>query len=360
MTSALPAQKEDRVVFTAGAKNFSVRDVIDAAHFRGEIDSHWTELLARLAAEKHAVESEAEVDNSAIDAAAVAFRYEHDLITAEETERWLELRGMTLADFGDHFVRAYWGETFSSEANSTAAPFHQSSAELRQLLAVELILNDQLDPMTTALAWRVAAVEGFDVVSAPVQAERERFTARTGFGAGEIQAWLHGLGRDDLWFEQTLTAEAAFHARCDKLFTEEAQEREIRALRLPLTRFEVETIEFDSRDAASEAVWCVRSDGMSMAEVAQEGRYPYQRTELVLEEISEDLQQKFLSLTPGSILEPIPRDDGFQLARLLGKAEPKLDDPGVRSRVAERILARHFADLTSKCIRMEIMPMSTE
>ena len=98
---------------------------------------------------------------------------------------------------------------------------------------------------------------------------------------------------------------------------------------------------------------------MSMAEVAQEGHYPYRRTELVLEEIAEDLQQKFLSLTPGSVLEPIPREDGFQLARLLGKAEPKLDDPGVRSRIAERILARHFADLTSKCIRWEITPMST-
>jgi len=360
MTSALPAQKEDRVVFTAGAKNFSVRDVIDAAHFRGEIDSHWTELLARLAAEKQATESGAEIDNSAIDAAAVAFRYGHDLITAEETERWLELRGVTLTDFGDHFVRAYWGQAFPSEANSAAPPFHQASMELRQLLAVELILRDQLDAMATALAWRVAAAEGIDVGSAAAEVERERFAARTGFDPDKIQEWLHGLGRDDLWFEQTLEAEAAFRARCEKLLTEDALEREIRALRLPLTRFEVETIEFDSRDAASEAVWCVRSDGMSMAEVAQEGRYPYQRIELVLEEIAEDLQQKFLSLTPGSILEPIPREDGFQLARLLGKAEPKLDDPGVRSRVAERILARHFADLTSKCIRMEITPMSTE
>ena len=82
MTSALPAQKEDRIVFTAGPK-FSVRDVIDAAYFRGEIDSHWVELLARLAAEKRS-ESGAEVDNSVIDAAAVTFRYEHDLITAEK------------------------------------------------------------------------------------------------------------------------------------------------------------------------------------------------------------------------------------------------------------------------------------
>ena len=360
MTSDLPAQKEDRIVFTAGSKSFSVRDVIDAAHFRGEIASHWNELLARLAAEKRAAESGAEIDSSAIDAAAVAFRYQYDLITAEETERWLEVRGLTLADFGDHFARAYWGQTFRSKENSTAPPFHQASMELRQLLAIELILDGQLDAMATQLAWRVAAADEVEVGSGAVAAERERFSESTGFDATQIQSWLRGLERDDLWLEQTVAAEAAFRARCDKLLTEEAQAREIGALRLPLTRFEVETIEFESRHAACEAVWCVRDDGMSMAEVAEEGRYPYRRTELVLEEIPEDLQQKFLSLTPGSLLEPIAREQGFILTRLLAKAEPKLDDPRVRFRIAERILARHFGDLTSRCIRWEIMPISAE
>ena len=147
---------------------------------------------------------------------------------------------------------------------------------------------------------------------------------------------------------------------CSKLLTPDAAEREIGALRLPLTRFEVETIEFESHDAASEAVWCVRNDGMSMAEVAQEGRYPYRRAELVLEDIPDDLQQRFLSLTPGSVLDPIPREDGFQLSRLLGKAEPKPDDPAVRARIEQRILQRHFADLTSKRVRWELMPALLE
>ena len=39
MTSALPAQKEDRIVFTAGPRSFSVRDVIDAAYFRSSIEA---------------------------------------------------------------------------------------------------------------------------------------------------------------------------------------------------------------------------------------------------------------------------------------------------------------------------------
>ncbi len=79
----------------------------------------------------------------------------------------------------------------------------------------------------------------------------------------------------------------------------------------------------------------------------------------MFEELADDLQQKFLSLTPGSVLEPIPSEDGFQLWRLLGKTEPTLADANIRARIAQRILERHFADLTSKCIRWEIAPVLT-
>ena len=57
-------------------------------------------------------------------------------------------------------------------------------------------------------------------------------------------------------------------------------------MRLRLTRFEVERIELESHDAAKEALFCVREDGMSMEEVATEGRYPYRRAEFLLEDAS--------------------------------------------------------------------------
>lgn len=360
MAITVLARKEDRVVFTSRPTSVSVRDVIDAAHFRGEVGSHWEELLIRVEAEKMAGETGVEMDDSAIDASAVAFRYQYDLITAEETERWLELRGLTLSDFSAYFAREYWGKTSRAKPSSPAIPLHEASADLRELLAVELTLNGQLDAMAGRLSWRMAASEDAEIGSAQTEAERTRFVERSGVRSAEISNWLAALGRDDAWFEQALTMEAAFRKECEKLLTPAAAEREIGALRLPLTRLEVETIEFESYDAASEAIWCVRNDGMSMAEVAQEGRYPYERAERVLEGFADDLQQRFLSLTPGSVLEPIPREDGFQVSRLLGKAEPRVDDPDVRARIEQRILERHFADLTSKSIEWEIRPVSTE
>ena len=216
MASTVSAQKEDRVVFTVGPRSFSVRDVIDAAEFRGETDPHWEELHARVEAQKRAEDAGAEIDISAIDAAAVAFRYQYDLITAEETERWLELRAVTLVDFTDYFVRAHWGQAFRATPSSPAPPFHEAPAEARELLAVELILSGELDAMARRLSWRVAAAEGGAIGAAETDAERKRFADRSGFGPGEISKWLEGLGRDDAWFEQSLAAEAAFRVQCDE------------------------------------------------------------------------------------------------------------------------------------------------
>jgi hypothetical protein len=76
---------------------------------------------------------------------------------------------------------------------------------------------------------------------------------------------------------------------------------------------------------------------------------------MVLEQISDDLQQRFLSLKPGSLLEPMPREDGYVLTRILEKKEPTLDDPEVQERVDRRILERHFADLTASRIQWRIL-----
>lgn len=363
MASTAPAQREERIVFTAGSKIFPVRDVLDAVYFRGEIEAPWEEFLARIASAKKAEETNAEMDEPAIDAAAVEFRYQYDLITAEETERWLEARALNLSEFSEYFTRGHWAKTFRAKPEPRGFAFAQAPEDLRDLFVIDLTLNGALDVMANRLAWRVAAQRN-DEVAEPaaeaLEAEREGFRKRHGLELSDISAWLGAIGRDENWLEEQLRLEICFRREREKILTPEAAEREVGALRLPLTRFDVETVEFESRDAASEAVLCVRDDGMSLAEVADEGRYPYRRTEVVLEEIAEDLQQKFLSVTPGSLLDPIALEDGYQVSRVLGKAEPAPDEPRVRARIETRILERHFAELTSKHLRWEILPVVTE
>jgi hypothetical protein len=342
-----------KVIFVCGDRAFTVRDVLDAALFRGELEPEWKNLLRLLAAERKADEQDLEFDDDAIDAAAERFRYEHDLITAEETEHWLAERGLALSDFSDFFVRHFWGEQWD-EVEPAATDYLSTPNEMRELLTNELILSGELDRMAQRLSWRVAArcakADG-SVDPRLIADEETQFFERSGLSEAQLAGWLPRLDRDLEWFRDTLAMEAIYRRDCAALLSRQARAREIAALRLPLTRFEMETIELDSLDAAREALLCAREDGMSMEEVAAEGRYPYRHPEVLLEEIPEDLQQKFLSVHPGEILDPIARGDGFHICRIISKAEPDLDDPVVTKRAEERILDRHFSDLTTRHIQ---------
>ncbi len=353
MSDSHPTAIDDKVIFACGERSFTGRDVIEGAFFRGELAAHWKDLLRLIAAERRAEEANLEFNDDAIDTAAEQFRYEHDLITAEETEQWLAERGLTLSDFSAYFVRHYWGDQWADveveELDYFAAP-----NDTRKLLTDELILSGELERMAARLGRRIAAscaAAGSSVDPQLIEEERAAFFTRSGIGEEELPAWLVRMGRDEEWFRQALAMEAVYRRDRSALLSRQAREHEIAALRLPLTRFEVETIELDSLDAAREALLCARDDGMSMEEVAAEGRYPYRHPEVLLEEVPEDLQQKFLSVHPGEILEPIPRGDGFHLCRIIGKEEPDLEDPVVKERADQRILDRHFSDLTTRHIQ---------
>jgi len=113
-------------------------------------------------------------------------------------------------------------------------------------------------------------------------------------------------------------------------------------------------IEFESRDAAQEALFCVREDGMSMEEVAAEGQYPYRRADFFLEEIASEAQHRFLSASAGDLLGPLARGDGFELCHIISKIEPQADDPMVKSRIERRLLEGHFSELTNRYVKQRL------
>src|SRR6266446_5361934 len=113
MSNTASMSHDDLVVCACEKQEYRARDAIDAAHFRGQLDSLWEDFQRRVAAEKAADEQNIELDEIAIDSAAETFRYDHDLITAEETEQWLTSRGLNLDDFSDYFARQYCGNALS-------------------------------------------------------------------------------------------------------------------------------------------------------------------------------------------------------------------------------------------------------
>jgi hypothetical protein len=355
MASTESVSHDELVVCGCANVEYTVRDAIEAALFRGELEVPWREFLRRVAAEKRADELELELDEDAFDAAAEAFRYEHDLITAEETEQWLACRELTVDDFSNYFLRLVWGRNAPEDAQPEQLDYPGAPADLQDLFAVELILSGELEQMTTKLSWRLAALAAEkDVDPAAVAAEKETFLERNKIEAPQLRSWLERLGRDEEWVEQRAKMEAAYRRRCRTLLVPNAHQKELASLRLQLTRFETEVMELESRDAAQEALFCVREDGMSMEEVASEGRYPFRRYEFLLEDLADETQQRFLSVTAGQVLEPLQRGDGFELCRVLRRVEPQADDPAVQVRIEQRLLQRHFSDLAAKHVERRL------
>lgn len=329
MPSTESVSHSDLIVCACGDQEYTARDAIDAVIFRAELDAKWKEFLETVDAEKRSKELNLDLDQAAISSAMEAFRYEYDLITGEEAETWLANRGLTIDDFTDYFTRHYLASALHEEIVPVDVEYHSASAELRELFLSELILSGELGRMTTALMWRLAAscAEKNPDPEAIAIAEQEFFD-RNEIEPTQLSNWLDRLDRDSGWFDTMLVMDAAYRTRRDTLLVPQARLRELAALRLALTQFEGEVIEFESRDAAKEALFCVLEDGVSMEEVATEGRYPFRQVNFRLEDVPLDAQQRFLCVSAGHVLKPIDRGDGFVLYRILKKTEPHPDDPG--------------------------------
>ena len=90
------------------------------------------------------------------------------------------------------------------------------------------------------------------------------------------------------WVDQLARLRRTFRCTAKGSSRRRSVQRELVTLRCHSRVFEVEVIEFDSHDAAREALLCVSEDSMSMEDVATEGRYPFRHERLVLENIAPD------------------------------------------------------------------------
>ncbi|MEP6809537.1 MAG: hypothetical protein ABI992_04785, partial [Chthoniobacterales bacterium] len=141
-----------RTIFTIGSAGYTAAAIVAAAEFRGELEPVRQELRRLLLCEHRAEEDGLEAEDEAVDAAVQEFRYERDLITAEETEQWLAERDLTLADFGDYFSRHYWKGT----SEGTSAGMEDLAEEEESALHAELVFSGELGRMAERLAQRLA------------------------------------------------------------------------------------------------------------------------------------------------------------------------------------------------------------
>ena len=348
------------VVFQAGEKEYRSEDVVDAAWFRGELPPLWQKFAAGREASRRADEEGLQSDAEALQTVADDVRYRHDLITAEETEAWLTARGLTLDDLTGHAYRRYWREHSAAVPTPAGSVYIAGSPEERTVFLHDVIFDGEFAQLVEHLSWRAVGALVLEVppTSGELEAAREKFLQRTALRPEQLAPALGQLGRDAAWLGHLLALESAYERQCAQLCTAENRARALAALRLPLTSFSVELLDLDSADAVREACLCVSADDIPMEELAGQEHRLIERRQLLLEDLPEDAQQRFLSAEPGTVLPFITEGERFQVCRIAEKREPALSDASVCARVDADLRTGHFGNLTAKHIVSAVAPPS--
>jgi hypothetical protein len=347
----------DRYAFSVGGVDFSSIDVIVAAMVRGEWPAFERRLAEGLACAARADAEEASPPDDAIDEAATAYRYERDLISASDVTTWLDRVELSADEWTDYLRRDVLRRQWADELDDALDRFAPSARDLWGAVAAEGICSGAFDTFQQTLAGRVALVFQTDAAQfrhlcdgdAPIDAAVERLVHTHAHWlskqpAGDAVARMSRVSRLDDAFS-TIAERIASNGRLAEIVSDN---------RLDWISLELDTISFETEAAAREAILCVRADGLSLYDVAALSRGAVDRTTVTLDAIDSQHREKLLAAEPGSVLGPLAVDGRFDVAALVNRTAPGLDDPAVAARA--RALAIDLAQ--RRATRDHVTPKS--
>lgn len=331
-------------LFHAHGAAVTVDDAVASALFRGELEDAIGETLALAAAEERAGAEGLVLDDGALQTSSERFRYEHDLISAGETEGWLDARGMTTADFGRWLYQRLCREASGAVQRSTIPD------DFPDLLRIHLWLSGEMQVVAKRLRWRIAADCELALRGDPASGAQamQRFIDRFQFDQSGLSEWLAVLRRDRPWLETAARIESAFDRLVVEALNDDARAAKLKSMQRSLGRVEIETLELDSAAAAREAILCVQDDGASLASVAHDAGYHTDRAENWADDLDPRIAHRLLGTAEGEVVGPIEQHGRFDVYQVLRKIEPSLADPAVSARVDAAVVDDQFDDLCSR------------
>lgn len=310
----------DEVIFTVGSAHYRLRDVVRAARVWGDFDDLLESVRQGIACVDRATEEGTLPPATEIEAAAAEFRYDRDLISADETHAWLGHWGLTLETWTRYLQRCVLRERWKTELAGLVSGRAVSRQKIDEAVRVEGICSGRYGRVAHKLAGRVAA---------HARAREE--------GA---------LSDDGATWEPALelgTLDAALERLRAEVVTPMAIRAEVGTRHLDWVRLECECLWFRDLQVAREAALCVRQDGRELAQVAVDARAELQHIRFRLEEAEPTWRDHLLGARAGDLLGPLARDDGFVLLAVRAKALPRPEDPEIY-RLAEAALLQRAID----------------
>jgi hypothetical protein len=359
-------------VFESSAEPYYWEDVALFALLTGRWDELEEQLRAGLAAQAHFAASGDSPHEAKIDEAAAEFRYERELITAAETEAWLQAAGLTASEWMGFVEREVLREACADELEEFLEEHDPDAGEVLQAMRVKWICDGTGRLLAEGLAEWVAAagVEGVGATSEyGIGATGETLVGMGHIGESaeyvvvpaveltdeerELAARLPGLepvrlARRFARLKRLQAAEARFRAA---VTTPEAVRREVEHHRLDWVRITCEVAEFPTEAHAREAAMCVREDGMSLEEAAEGARTEVDEVRLLLSDVDAQLRHALLPARAGDLVGPLQAGEGWALFAVREKSLPALDDPDTAELAAAEAAERAIREQVSRRIR---------
>ncbi len=305
----------DRPIFAVDGEVFHWGDVVRHAQASGRWDELRAETRQGMACESHFDTIEEDGAEEAIDDAAAEFRYERELITAEEMEAWLEARGLTPEEWMGYIRRTVLRQRWADDLDDIAAEYPVSDEELDAALRIDLLCSGTHRILAEALAVEAAAAAAAAPGAVPPASPADR------------DALLAAL------------RQRAGHFRRDAV-APETLAREVSSNQMEWIRVDCRAIGFAGEGPAREAALLLREDELDLEEVAGEADVPIEEVVFYLDQLDPEQHSRFLGATVNDVIGPVPVDEVFTVYQVVAKVMPSIEDPEIVRRAEEGVLGR--------------------
>jgi hypothetical protein len=297
------------------------------AVLRSALTGQWPPLEAWLrhgaAAEERAAQEGSPLPPPEISAALRAFRYDRNLIAADEAEAWLSAWELSTETWKAAIVRQLLRRSWP-DVPPRWAPADEA---LAARVWADLVCAGTLERLAADLAER-AAIAG----------DEWRDVAADDAPLPPLPPWL-GITASDESVRRLRQMETAYNARRLREVSPDKVRAAIAARPLDWTRFEAAQLALPSEPMAAEAALRVREDGDALADVAADVGRPLDTWRGFLDSASSGLRSRLLGASEGALLGPLAEDDGHVLIHVVSRRPPEADDPEVWAHAEARVWA---------------------
>jgi hypothetical protein len=306
-------------IFAIENQEFGWDEIVAAAQIWGEWNLFAESVRQSLACLRQAAQTHQLPSTAKMREVATEFRYARNLISAEETHRWLERWNMTVEDWMNCLRGRLLKQIWAAQLTEITRANPISDAEVERVVQMYAVCGRKLESWASRLAGHAAVAANPKV---------------DGHSSRELIARI----------------EAEFERKRQQSITMKLIETKIAAHRLDWIHYDCRYLWFDNESVGREAAWCVSEDGLTLDQVAADAHDEVRQWSFYADEIEASVRPYFLAARQGDLVGPLKLKLGYPLFSLLNKKMPHVDDPQVVSR-AERAIV---TSLTTQAINERV------